>query len=187
MSRDTRFVFLLVLGCACAFACRAQCGFHIEPAAESGWFRAEGWTTPGVADAKWARVVRKTADGKEQSVGLPAGISVSMAVHDHGPNHGYDVWFPDSLFSTEGIEKRLKAARFLLYELVRWEMDGKVYAYSYLLGPYDVACTASVDLIDDKGDGKFRWMVPGGHTLIVPPPNHPEPPPVPEWVKKPKL
>jgi hypothetical protein len=70
--------------------------------------------------------------------------------------------------------------------MLRWEMNGTPYAYSYELGQHDVACFASVDIIDDRGDGKFRLMTSPGHTLMVSPGSTPEPPSVPEWLQKPK-
>jgi hypothetical protein len=105
-----------------------------------------------------------------------------MAVFD---KRNPDVTFPDAEFSLDGTKKRLHAGRFVLYQLVRWEKNGKVYAYSYELGPDSVLCTASVDLIDDKGDGKFRLMVPGGHLVHVFHGKISQPPPVPDWLNPP--
>jgi hypothetical protein len=65
-------------------------------------------------------------------------------------------------------------------------VNGTPYAYSYELGPYDVACLSSVDIIDDRGDGKFRLMTSPGHMLMVAPDRTPEPPPIPEELQKPK-
>jgi hypothetical protein len=61
-------------------------------------------------------------------------------------------------------------------------MNGTPYAYSYELWP-DVACDANVDIIDDRGDGKFRLMTAPGHLIMG---KDPTPPPVPAWLSKPK-
>jgi hypothetical protein len=62
-------------------------------------------------------------------------------------------------------------------------MNGKPYAYSYHLLPYDIACDATVDIIDDRGDGKFILMTSPGHPIIT---QDPVPPSVPEWLERPK-
>jgi hypothetical protein len=172
----------LLFGCFAAAACVAQCGFAIVPAAAERWYRNEGWTIPGLSDAKGFAVIHRTFDGKPKDFILPEGISVTWVAHDED----YDVHFPGAIFDEDGSRKRMLPRRYKLYSMLRWEMNGTPYAYSYLLGPYDVACMASVDIIDDRGDGKFRLMTSPGHTLAVRPGGNPEPPPVPEWLQKPK-
>jgi hypothetical protein len=173
-----------LLGCfAAGGRCAAQCGFAIVPAADKSWHRNEGWPIPGLSDAKGFSVIHRTIDGKPNDFVWPEGLSVTWVVHDKG----YDVQFPDAAFDEDGSRKRMLPRRFLLYQMLRWEMNGTPYAFSYLLGPYDVACTASVDIIDDRGDGKFRLMVSPGHTLMNARGNTPEPPPVPAWLQKPNV
>ena len=114
---------------------------------------------------------------------MPKGITVTWVAHD--PN--YDVRFPEALFEEDGKPKRMLQRRFKLYSMFRWEMNGRTYAYSYSLGPYDVACAASVDIIDDRGDGKFRLMTSPGHSLLGSQSRSPDPPQVPDWLGKPTL
>jgi hypothetical protein len=168
--------------CFCPVRSFAQCGFAIVPAADKNWYRNEGWQIPGLADAKGFAEIHRTTDGKPKDWVWPEGISVTWVAHDKD----YDVQFPDAIFDEGGSRKRMLPRRFKLYSMLRWEMHGTPYAYSYELGPYDVGCTASVDIINERGDGKFRLMVSPGHTLMVPPGSTPEPPRVPEWLQKPK-
>jgi len=182
MSRWMNLGLALLLCCLAAAPCVAQCGFAIVPAAYKNWHRNEGWPIPGLSDAKGFATMHRTVDGKPQDWVWPEGISVTWVAHDKG----YNVQFPDAIFEEDGSQKRMLPRRFLLYSMLRWEMNGTPYAYSYELGPYDVGCTASVDIIDDRGDGKFRLMTSPGHTLMVAPGRTPEPPPVPEWLQKPK-
>ena len=174
--------FAAFIACSVVAPCAGQCGFAIVPAADTHWYREQGWPIPGLSDAKGFANVHRTIDGKPNDWVWPEGITVSWVAHDDG----YKVQFPKALFDDNGSRKRMLPRRFLLYQMLRWKMNGIPYAYSYLLGPEDVACTASIDIIDDRGDGKFRLMTPSGHTLIVPPGRNPEPPPVPDWLKKPE-
>jgi hypothetical protein len=174
--------FAALLACSVASPCVAQCGFAIVPAADAHWYREQGWPIPGLDDAKGFAKIHRTIDGKPKDWVWPEGITVSWVVH----GEDYNVQFPDAVFDENGSQKRMLPRSFRLYQMLRWEMDGTPYAYSYELGPYDVACTASVDIIDDRGDGKFRLMISPGHLLMAPPGQNPEPPPVPEWLQKPK-
>jgi len=181
MSRWKNFGVPLLLIFSASVPCVAQCGFAIVPAADKNWHRSEGWPIPGLSDAKGFAVVHRTVDGKPKDWVWPEGISVTFVAHDRG----YSVQFPDAIFEEDGVQKRMLPRRFLLYSMWRWEMNGTPYAYSYELGPYDVACTASIDIVDDRGDGKFRLMTSPGHNLMVPPGRTPEPPPVPASLKEP--
>ena len=180
MLRWMNLGLVLVLSCFAAAPCVAQCGFAIVPAADENWHRSEGWPIPGLSDAKG--FLHVTIDNKPKHWVWPEGITVSLVVHDKG----YDVQFPDAVFEQDGTRKRMLPRSFTLFQMLRWEMNGTPYAYSYDLGPQDVGCTASVDIIDDRGDGKFRLMTSSGHTLRVPPSRTPDPPPVPEWLQRPK-
>jgi len=178
-----RLVVVLVLfwGIFQTARMHCQCGFAIVPVAEQHWIRSEGWPIPGLDDAKGFGKIKLATDGKSNGYTFPEGITVSWVAHDKG----YVVSFPDAVFDDDGKQKRMLPRKFELYQMLRWEINGKPYAYSYLLGPYDVACTASVDIIDDQGDGSFRVMSTLGHPLAVPPGMNPEPPPLPKWAVRP--
>lgn len=174
-------VLVICFGFAQADFSLCQCGFAIVPAADQRWIRAEGWPIPGLSDAKGFVKIQRTIDGKPKDYVLPEGVTVSWVVHDEG----YTVHFPDAVFDDNGSHKRMLPRNFKLYQMLRWEMNGKPYAYSYELGPSDVACIASVDIVDDLGNGKFRLMTSPGHTLVVQPGSEPQPPPVPKWLSIP--
>lgn len=140
----------------------AQCGFAFEPASEVRWYRSEGWSIPGLNDAKAILPANLVVDGKPSSWSMPDGITFSMVWHENG----YHVTFPEAIFIEENKRTKMLSRSFLLYQMVRWEINGKVYAYSYSLGPLDVACMAYIDIIDDKGDGVFRVMTPTGHNIM---------------------
>ncbi len=182
MAQSQKTALFALLACLFPVLAHAQCGFAIVPAAAERWYRGEGWPIPGLSDAKGFANIHRTMDGKPKDWVWPEGITVSWVVHDKG----YDVQFPDAIFEEGGMRKRMLPRRFLLYSMLRWEINGTPYAYSYELCPYDVACTASVDIVDEFGDGKFRLMSSPGHTLMVGPGHSPEPPPVPERLQKPK-
>ena len=153
-----------------------QCGFAIEPAADVHWYRADGWQLPGLNDAKAIRKINRTINGKAWN--WPDGISVSLVQHDDD----YRVLFPEAVFEDGGVNKRMLDRSFVLKQLLRWEINGKPYAYSYYLWPLDIACIATVDIIDDRGDGKFRVMNSPGHTILG---RNPTPPPLPKWLSDP--
>jgi len=144
------------------------------------WYRSGGWTIPGLADAIAIAPVRLNIEGKPVPWDFPEGVTA------HWVQHGadYRVTFPEAIFERDGQRTKMLARKFILYQMVRWEVNGQPYAYSYILGPLDVACSANIDIIDENGDGVFRVMTPDGHTLFS---RHAVGPPVPEWAKKPKI
>jgi hypothetical protein len=168
---------LLFAALAVGIPCPAQCGFHVEPATATHWYREQGWQLPGLNDAKRIAPLRLEVNGAEKA--WPAGISVSAIIHDDG----YDVQFPEAVFDEDGSSKKMLAATFELKWMFRWEFEGKPYAYSYELWPHDVGCSESIDIIDDRGDGKFRLMTSPGHASFG---QHAVPPPVPERFISPK-
>jgi len=123
--------------------------------------------------------VKLTVDGKPTPWSFPDGVTFSIVQHEYG----YHLTFPEAIFVEGGKRTKMLSRTFLLYQQVRWEIKGKAYAYSYLLGPRDVLCTANIDIIDDKGDGVFRVMTPNGHTIWG---AKTVPPPLPEWATPPK-
>jgi hypothetical protein len=172
-----KFVFSALVACFWPFPFSGQCGFSVKPIEDVKWYREAGWPTPGVADAKSVSKVERNINGVPFV--WPEGLTVSAIVH----RHNYQVLFPAAIFFDNGVHKRMLPSVFQLGQLLRWEMNGKIYAYSYLIEPHDLLCFTTVDLIDDKGDGKFRVMISPGHLTIGP---NPVPPPIPEWLKKPK-
>ena len=165
-----------VILCFSSLSMFAQCGFVAEPVSGTSWYRSDGWQLPGVRDGRSHGPIKVTINGQQPS--WPDGVTVSELMH--GKN--YRVRFPAAVFR-DGLKTRKMRARMLdLYKLVRWDINGKPFAYSYLLHPDGHLCVFSVDLIDDKGDGIFRVMVTPGHALVR---LDSQPPALPEWAKKP--
>jgi hypothetical protein len=155
----------------------AQCGFIGKPVAANEWYRSEGWSLPGVADAKQVAPVNITLNG--EAFNWPAGVELAALIHPKK----YVVSFPAALFETGGAKQIMSARRLQLGYLYRWEFHGNVYAYSYELIPRDLGCLFSIDLVDDRGDGVFRVMRLDGHAFRLPKNGYPA---VPDWAKKPK-
>jgi hypothetical protein len=177
MARWKKVALAALIACSYPSLSPAQCGFAIEPAADVHWYREQGWQPPGLNDAKRIGPLNVTINGVPKV--WPEGITVSVVVHDDG----YRVRFPEAVFEDNGTRKKMLPRSFELSQMVRWEMHGTAYAYSYFLLPLDMLCIATVDIIDDRGDGKFRLMASPGHTVMG---REMAPPPVPEWLNKPK-
>jgi len=174
-----RWLYALIVACLGflpAHLMFGQCGFVIEPVADVHWYRADGWQVPGLNDAKAIVKVNLNINGKPWT--WPDGISVSLIQH----KDDYRVLFPEAIFEDDAINKRMLGRSFVLKQLLRWEMNGKAYAYSYYLWPLDIACIATVDIIDERGDGKFRLMNSPGHIILG---RNLTPPPVPKWLSDP--
>jgi hypothetical protein len=170
----------IALTTAVAFSCSlpscAQCGFSIEPADDVRWYREQGWDPPGLRDAKKIAPIHLTIDGKPKV--WPEGLKVWEVLHD---DRGYQVKFPEAIFEDGGAQKKMLARSFELLRLLRWDMNGTPYAYSYDLGSPKLHCFITVDIIDDRGDGKFRLMTSPGHTSLA---LREAAPPVPGWLNK---
>jgi len=177
MAQWQNAIFAALIACLYPLLSSAQCGFAVEPVESVHWYREQGWQLPGLDDAKRIGPLNVSING--QAKVWPEGITVSIVLHDDG----YRVRFPEAIFEDDGTQKKMLPRSFELKQLVRWEMRGKPYAYSYYLWPLDVACMATVDIIDDRGDGKFRLMASPGHTVLG---RDMAPPSVPEWLNKPK-
>ncbi len=101
------------------------------------------------------------------------GAVAELLPHDEYP---YIIEFPAQEFVLNGAHQKMRAAQVKV-GMVRWKVDGHIIAYSYGLipvtarrvnGKWDVqselGCIFTATFIDDKGDGVFRVLVPGGLT-----------------------
>lgn len=177
MTRLWKIPIIFVFACACAIPCVAQCGFEVEPAAYTGWHREAGWPLPGLTDAKTIRPFHITGNGRQQP--WPEGITASLIKH----GKDYQVKFPTMIFDDDGSRKKLTQRSFYLEQLLRWSYRGKIYAYTYYLYPPNSACDSMIEIIDDRGDGKFRSLIPTDLSIMS---GDPEPPHIPEWLIKQK-
>jgi hypothetical protein len=160
----------------------AQCGLAVVPAAETRWYRSDGWAIPGLEDAKF-RPLHQMVDGKQKDSHWANGITVSAYMPDD--NHR-QLTIPGAVFDESGSSKKLLEQSAYLYWIFRWEVQGKPYAYSYNVGSTRIACSFTFDLVDDRGDGKFRLLIsPGNSVMNRLPGSDPEPPPLPTWATNP--
>jgi len=146
MIRLWKVLLGVILACACAIPCVAQCGFEVEPANFMHWYRNEGWPLPGLKDPKTIRPFIITVNGKQQS--WPEGITVSLI--EHGKD--YQVKFPTMIFDDNGSRKKLQHRNFYLEQLLRWRYRGRTYAYSYYLYPPNMACDSMIEIIESAPD-----------------------------------
>ncbi len=155
------------------------CDFHYDPASIPAYYRAEGWSLPGVADFN-PQATPRTYRGPQ----IP-GADGQLLPHDE---HPYIIAFPAQEFILNGERQRMRPVQAKA-SIVRWKIDGRVVAYSYGLIPVrahrvggqwkvesEMACIFQATFIDDKGDGVFRILVPGALTADL----------VPRWAKLPQ-
>jgi hypothetical protein len=97
----------------------------------------------------------------------------------------YIVTLPAQDFRLDGKLNRTQSQQ-VKAEIIRWEIDGKIIAYSYSLIPVsarrekdqwiitgEMGCIFSLTFVDDRGDGLFRLLVPNGLTADL----------IPGWAK----
>jgi hypothetical protein len=169
MTRMRTMLAVLAMFCFCV-PMLAQCGFVAEPVSENRWYRSSGWELPG---AKSGKIIPTEVIINGKPPAWPEGMRVSVIVH----RKGYHANFPAAVFEEAGQPKKMKARSLTLQQLLRWEIKGKVYAYSYTLVPDRSLYVFSVDIVDDRGDGVFRLMTDRSLRF--------SPPALPEWAKKP--
>ena len=160
----------------------SPCTFQFDPAAHVKYYRSEGWQLPGLAD------VNSSATGRyvgfyPQVTNIPGARALALpSERDHV------IDFPAQTFMFDGALKRMRPA-LMVSAIVRWEVNGRIFAYSYGLIPVSAhrtkskwkidsmaACIFDATFIDENGDGVFRLLVPQALTESL----------VPAWVKLPQ-
>jgi hypothetical protein len=147
------------------------CEFRYDAASLPHFYREEGWSLPGVRD--------DDPHVKPIQYGIPRLDYVLTVVPEakayllrRDQDH-YVVNFPDQIFVL-GSERKRMHPLLAKATIIRWEISGKVVAYSYGLIPItkaykrngvwrykgELACIFYGTFIDDKGDGVFRTLVP---------------------------
>ena len=143
------------------------CGFHYDPIATPQYYRASGWALPGTSDFKTSTTPPTSIlamIGK-----IPGTVAETLLLDE-----SHDVIeLPAQEFVQDGARKKMRAAQFKA-GIVRWEVEGHVIAYSYILVPAEAhrtngkwqidaeaACIFTGTFVDDVGDGVFRLLVPG--------------------------
>ena len=162
-----RIGLLAALQVVATVAVAQGCGFHYDPIATPEYYRASGWALPGTSDAKTSGTPPTSILAMIGSV--PGTLTESLLLDE-----SYNIIeFPAQEFVENGAKKRMRASQFSA-GIVRWEVDGHVVAYSYILVPAVghrtkgkwridslAGCIFTGTFIDDVGDGVFRLLVPG--------------------------
>lgn len=156
------------------------CEFKYEPAAAPKYYRVEGWKLPGIDDC--VRMEKPKSPYVIPDLRPVPDAQARYLAHAEP----YIVEFPAQTFTFGGTTQKMRPV-LAKAVVVRWEVHGKVVAYSYGLTPVsakkqngkwiiesEVACTFTGTFIDDKGDGVFRVLVPGSLTSDL----------IPSWVRK---
>jgi hypothetical protein len=162
------------------------CDFRYDPASVPRFYREEGWNLPGIND--------DDPQVKVNLYGIPPldllrSVPEAKAYPLRRDEDHYVVEFPTEEFLLDNERKRMRSL-VAKASIVRWEISGKVVAYSYSLIPItraykksgkwvyegEVACMFYGTFIDDKGDGVFRTLVPGSLSPEL----------IPLWAKPPR-
>ena len=147
------------------------CEFRYDPASVPRFYREEGWNLPGIHDDDpHVKANQYGVPPVSEVLGTVSGAEAYLLRRDE--DH-YVVEFPAQVFLLGNDRKRMRS--FLAKaSIIRWEINGKVVAYSYGLIPItkaykkagrwayegEVLCIFYGTFIDDKGDGVFRTLVP---------------------------
>jgi hypothetical protein len=164
----------LVLAVIAAFAVPAlACDFKYDPVSMVQYYRAEGWSLPGIEDSPLAPVGTYGLPGAPPIPGFEARV-----VRHEIPNI---VTFPAQEFGLNGARQRMRAMQ-VKANILPWVTSGRTVAYSYGLIPVnahrkkgkwvidvEAGCIFDATFIDDKGDGVFRIQVPGPFTADLVP------------------
>jgi hypothetical protein len=147
------------------------CEFRYDPASVPRFYREEGWGLPGIHDDD--PHVKPNGYGAPPVGDLLRAVpGAKMYLLRRDEDH-YVINFPAQLFALGDEHKKMRP--FLAKAtIIRWEINGKVLAYSYGLIPIskaykqdgkwvyegELGCIFYGTFIDDKGDGVFRTLVP---------------------------
>ena len=165
-------------------ACVASgCDFKYDPVSPSQYYRLEGWYLPGVNDFNPKSKANLYAIPRLDGILGKVPNATARYLKHEDP---YIVQMPSQVFTMNGKSQRMQPI-LAKAKIVRWEINGKVVAYSYSFIPVseahkinrkwiikgESACVFEGTFIDDKGDGVFRILAPGRFTPDL----------IPEWVK----
>lgn len=147
------------------------CDFRYDPASTPWYYREQGWALPGIHD--------DSPRGKAIQYGIPplapvlTSVPGAKAILIRRNQDHYVIRFPEQVFSLGTDRKRMESI-LAKAVIVRWEINGKIVAYSYGLIPItkaykrggewiyegELGCIFYGTFIDENGDGVFRTLVP---------------------------
>ncbi len=169
------FAMTFVFGCS-ALACE----FKYDPIAAPQYIREQGWELPGIHGSREAQ----TGSVSPPMLGLQVipGAIPRLIAHDSP----YVVRLPAQVFTLNAKQFRMRPI-LAKVSIVRWEINNEVIAYTYSMIPVsakknkgkwiikaEAGCIFNGTFIDDRGDGRFRVLVPGPLTPDL----------VPDWVMR---
>src|ERR1700682_1140684 len=122
-------MYKIVLVAALLFHCAASaCTFQFDSASDVKYYRSDGWQLPGVSDFNSSAPVRYP--GQYPGANIPGARAVVLP-HKEDPSV---IHFPAQTFMSDGTPKRMRHA-LARAAILRWEMNGHTFAYSYGLIP----------------------------------------------------
>jgi hypothetical protein len=147
------------------------CQFQYDPASVHRFYREEGWSLPGIHDDD--PHVTPNQYGAPPVGDVLRAIPGAKAYLLRRDEDHYVVEFPAQIFALDS-ERRTMRRILAKATILRWEINGRVVAYSYGLIRIDKAykmngkwvydgelgCIFYGTFIDEKGDGVFRTMIP---------------------------
>jgi hypothetical protein len=170
---------LLLIGVAQA------CDFKTEPAARTLLYRGEGWKMPALEHGKLSAPISFPAsysykDWKVGAVPIP-GVAVRVILFEAGERDASESGLfeiPRQEFEQDG-KRRVMPSQYMGVTrwVYRYDVEGRVIAYTFGFSPVyahgkgdqlkvdaEVSCVFDTTYVDDKGDGVFRILLPGGLT-----------------------
>src|ERR1700730_6507257 len=115
----------IVLFATALFPCVVSaCTFQFDPASTAKYYRSDGWQLPGISDFNSSAPVRYL--GQYPGANIPGARAVVLP-HLEDP---YVIELQAQTFVFDGTPKRMRRvmARAVI---LRWEMNGRIFAYSY--------------------------------------------------------
>ena len=155
------YLRLAVIFLAAVPAC-ADCGFRFNPVSTLQYYRENGWALPGVSRASAA-----TASFDARLNDLPGAKAYRLMDRRSSPV----LKFPAQEFVLDGTRQKTQPFEARA-TIVQWKVGTRVVAYSYSLNPgrsrhvngkivfQGYACIFGLTVIDDRGDGVFRVLIP---------------------------
>lgn len=153
-----RYIVAVLLSNLLFAGVSAACNFQTEPVAIDRYYRNSGWTLPGVKDG---RILSPHID------------FLGLMTRDIAHTPPYIAQFPSQEFEQNGAHRRILASLLKVENLVRYESNGKIVAYTYRFTPVsghregkkwviagEAACEFFATYIDVKGDGVFQLLIP---------------------------
>jgi hypothetical protein len=170
----------IVLASFLLVAAAQACNFHTEPAALTQLYRSQGWKLPEISGAvsppiRFEESYPKYWQGPTAPI---PGLTARVIHHESSEGKPNVFEIRRQEYEQEG-KHRVMSSQYAEFDrwIYRYDVDGKVVAYTFRLTPVEghwikgkwitddmAACDFNATFVDDKGDGVFRILVSGGLT-----------------------